>query len=93
MTVRMVVVGRLFRQLEAQQGDDGAGSVGEVVHGIGSDGHGAGNGSHQQLHGAQQHIGCDANAAAKPPHPGAIPLRVRFPDKYTNQKFSHSFLQ
>ena len=42
---RLFRVGGLLRQLEANQRHNGAGRVGQVVHGVSSDGNGAGQGA------------------------------------------------
>ena len=65
VTVGMVFVGRLFRQLKADQSNDGAGRVGQIVHGVGSDGHRAGNGADDQLSRAQKGIAQNANNAGE----------------------------
>ena len=65
VTVGMVLVGGHFRQLEAQEGHDGAGSIGEVVHGIGCDGDRAAEGANGQFSCEKQGVAADAHQAGQ----------------------------
>ena len=65
MAEGVVRVRLLPRQLEAQQGDEGAAGVGQVVEGVGGDGDGAGERSGEEFSGEQQHIQADAHRAAE----------------------------
>ena len=65
MAVGMVLVRRTLCQTEAKQGDDGAGGVGQVVHGVGGNGHGMGGQAHDELAGEQQQVAENAHNAGK----------------------------
>ena len=73
MAVGMMLVGRLIRHPEADEGQDGPGGIGQVVQGICHDGHGPSQGSHQQLHGKQQQIAADAHPAGQAANGAADP--------------------
>ena len=78
VAVGMVLVRGLLGKPEAQQGHDGAGRVGQVIHGIGGDGHGARQQAHCQLSGKQQQIADDAHDSGQAANGSATPGGVRW---------------
>ena len=88
----MMLVGRLLRQVEAHQGDDGGAGVGEVVHGVGGDGNGAGQGTHCQLGGEEQQVADDADDAGKTARSSTGVLGIcvsALQNEASGEKFSH----
>ena len=94
MTIGVVRVGGLIRNPEADEGDDGAGGVGQVVHGVGGDRDGAGQGAHQQLEREQQKIANDAHKARHGADGGTnlgAACIFRVLDEQTKQQIGHDF--
>ena len=87
-------VRRTLRQFKADQGHDGAGGIGQVVHGVSRNGHRPGQGSHQQLEAKQQQITYDAHDTRKLSHRAPDPGIVRCVGvlyKQAKQQFRHVF--
>ena len=68
---RMLGVGLLSRELEAEQRHNARARIGEVVEGVRRDGDGAGECAGKQLEREEQHIEADAHDAAE--HPVGLP--------------------
>ena len=65
MPVRVLAVGGLFRELEAEQRDDRRAGVGQIVKCIGSDGDRPADRARKQLERKQQKIERDAQKTAE----------------------------
>ena len=81
VAVGVVGIGRLLRQLEAQQRHDGAHRVGQVVQSVRRDGNGGCQGTGDQLQRGQQQVADDARNAGELAHrrPDTgllIPIRI-----------------
>ena len=63
-------VGGLFRQFEANQRHNGAGRVGQVVHGVSSDGNGAGQGADNDFPEEKEEIAENAHDPRQSTHGG-----------------------
>ena len=93
VTEGMVRVRLLSRQLKAQQGDEGASGVGQVVEGVGGDGDGAGDGAGKELPGKQENVEANAHRAAEDAVPlaeGGLVPAFRFQEE-PGQKRNHEW--
>ena len=88
MTVGVMLVSGLFCQLEADEGHNGAGGIGEVVHGIRHDGHRPGDRTYNQLPDTQKRIAnnaCDAGQSSNArPDSGVLPILMVFTNRLSN---------
>ena len=95
VTVGVSGIRRLIRHPETDEGHDGAGGIGQVVHGIGGNGHGTGQGSHQQLEAKQQQVAGDPHHAGQGAHRRTHLRVIRVLPifyKQPKQQFRHIFL-
>ena len=92
MAKGVVSVRRFFRNFKAQQADDGAARVGEVVHRVGHNGDTSRQGAHRQFGGEEQNIGSDAHRAGEGAVAGSnpgIPHLFAVPHKGLDQQRGH----
>lgn len=92
---RMLRIGPLPRQLEAEQRHDARSRVGEVIEGVRRHGDGAGERTGKQLERKEQHIKADADDAAENavglPHSRIGHIGAVF-DKALGKKRDHTFV-
>ena len=79
MAVGMMGIGRLVGHLEANQGQYGAGGVGQVIQRVSGDGNRPGQGSRQQLQKKQQQVAHNTDSAGQAAHRCAHPGRITVP--------------
>ena len=95
VTVGVSGIRGLIRHPETDEGHDGAGGIGQVVHGVGGNGHGAGQGAYQQLEAEQQQVAGDPHHAGQGAHRRAHLRVIRVLPifyKQPKQQFRHNFL-
>ena len=88
MAKGVLLVRGAFGQTEAQHGNDGAGGIGEVIHGVGGDGHGGGQQAYGQLAAEEQQVAENAHKARENAHRGPdlrILRVVPIPDEGTKK--------
>ena len=93
MAVGVFRVGGLFRQFEANQRHNGAGRIGQVIHGVGGDGNGAGQGADNDFPEEKEEIAENAHDPGQSPHGGAhfgVAGLVGVFNKETQQKMCHN---
>ena len=93
VAVGMFRVGGLLGKLESHQRHDGAGRVGQVVHGVGGDGNRAGQGADDDLSQKKEKIAENAHDPGQSTHSGAhlgIADLVGVFNKETEQKLCHN---
>ena len=95
VTVGVSGIRGLIRHPETDEGHDGAGGIGQVIHSVGGNGYGAGQGSHQQLEAEQQQVAGDPHHAGQGAHRRAHLRVIRVLSifyKQPKQQFRHNFL-